>query len=244
MRNRKISLLSLIWAMSLLFSTGFHSVQMENLPVSAAGDDDDLRLMSSNAQAVSFHLAVPWEEVSQESISVEGESFTKLEIPGWDQLNEPGAPALPYKVVMIGVPFGADLVIDVKVGKSRTIDLGAPVVPAQSQVLADGWTSEVEALTFPEVKTQTRMDLDIYGEDTAYPGVLAKTNNDGIMRGQRIAAIAVYPVQYNPTENSLVIYDEMWVEVRFTHSQPENSTLTAGDHSPFSDLLSATLLNY
>ena len=145
---------------------------------------------------------------------------------------------------MIGVPFGADLIIDVKVGESRTIDLQAPVLPAQSQVLAQGQGSDVEALTFPDVQTQIRKDPDIYGEDTAYPGVFAKTNNVGIMRGQRIAAIAVYPVQYNPTENSLVIYEEMWVEVRFTHSQPENSTLTAGDHSPFSDLLSATLLNY
>ena len=244
MRNKKSSLLLLVWTISLILNTGFRSVQTTNFQASVGGDGDDLRLLNSSAQAVNFHLAVPWEELSQESISVEGDSFSKLEIPAWDQLSEPGAPALPYKVAMIGVPFGADLIIDVKVGESRTIDLQAPVLPAQSQVLAQGQGSDVEALTFPDVQTQIRKDPDIYGEDTAYPGVFAKTNNVGIMRGQRIAAIAVYPVQYNPTENSLVIYEEMWVEVRFTNSQPEISTLKAEDHSPFSDLLSTTLLNY
>ena len=244
MRNKKTSLLLLIWAVILIFSTGLPSVQAGSQPASRAGGEDDLHLLKSSSQEVSFHLTVPWQDLSQENVVDESDKFAFVRIPDWDHLREPGAPALPYKLVTIGVPFGAEMVVEVKVGKSRTIDLSAPVLPAQSQFLVQELISDAETLTFPQVQTQTQMDPDIYGKDTAYPGILAEINNDGVMRGQRIAAIAVYPLQYNPSTGSLVIYEEMWVEVRFLNSQPNNTVTQADERSPFSNLLATSLLNY
>lgn len=244
MRNKKNSLLLYIWAMSLIFSMGFSPVQASSLSTSRGGSGDDLSLSNSNAREVSFHLTVPWQEVPLESISVEGDKFSVLRIPGWDQLIKPGAPALPYKVVMIGVPFGVDLALEVKVGKLKKINLNAPIIPAESQVLAQKPIPDMESLTFPQVQTQLRMDPDIYSKDTAYPGILAEINNDGIMRGQRIAAIAVYPFQYNPTEESLVIYEELWVKIQFSSSSKNDIVMSVDNHSPFSNLLSNSLLNY
>ena len=64
MRNKKSSLLLLVWTISLILNTGFRSVQTTNFQASVGGDGDDLRLLNSSAQAVNFHLAVPWEELS------------------------------------------------------------------------------------------------------------------------------------------------------------------------------------
>jgi len=70
----------------------------------------------------------------------------------------------------------------------------------------------------PETSYTFEEDPAIYGGVAAYPGALAQVANEGVVRQQRVAGIAAYPVQYNPATRELTIYESLTVHVTFTPS--------------------------
>ncbi len=54
-----------------------------------------------------------------------------------------------------------------------------------------------------------------YSQPGNYPGYYAKLHNNGIMRGQQIANLWIYPYQYDPTTSKLYVYSDLKVKVEF-----------------------------
>ncbi len=56
-----------------------------------------------------------------------------------------------------------------------------------------------------------------------YPGALAEVASDGIVRQQRVAGIAAYPVQYRPGTRELTVYESLTIRLTFRAVEPDTS---------------------
>lgn len=244
MKKRNVNFFLLSCSLVFLTGIGFRPVHSSDQTVSTGEGKIGVELISSSEQGVSFHLSVPWESLKQESVQEEGRAYTSLSLPGWNRISQPGAPALPSRAVTIGVPFGAEVTVSVVTGNSRTITLDTPILPIFSQINDEALVLSQEGLPMQQVQTEILMDEDIYGTPDSYPGKLAEISSEGVMRGQRIVAVAIYPLQYQPAKNALTIYEELWIEIQFSGIQTQPSKAVLEENSVFDDILADTLLNY
>ena len=244
MKVRRSRLILILSAFALLLSSTFQPARAIDGFSQGIGSEDGLRLLASSPEGIGLQLQVPWQNIQQELITDSGTTYTNLTLPAWERMSQPGAPTLPYKLVTFGVPFGAEISVSVKMGKSRMLQLDAPFLPAVSQEVLPEILLDPNEINLPQVQTFTLMDKAVYSRAVNFPGELALITNDGVMRAQRLAAVAIYPLQYNPVSNTLTIYEELWIEIRFSGENSNQTALAEQDDSVFADLLADTLINY
>jgi len=209
------------------------------------GRDQTISLLSSTQESLVFQVTFPRELLSVQEISTDSGSYTRLTIPGWQQISQAGAPMLPYLAEAIGVPFGADVQLMVTPGTSHTIKLSHPILPGSAQEVTWLEGAPADALSAVQgVRTIVEMDPTIYQEESLFPERLARVVNDGTLRHQRVVSVAAYPLQYDPLNDTLVIYDSLLIEVRFSQVQRVSPAVFVPDTAPFETLLQANLLNY
>ena len=89
-----------------------------------------VELIASGNQGVRFEIQVPWQTLKQEIVTIDGQEYVQLSLPGWNNSSQPGHPTLPFLVSQLGVPHGVQLSVQVTPGPAHTITLPAPVLPA------------------------------------------------------------------------------------------------------------------
>jgi parallel beta-helix repeat protein len=130
-------------------------------------------------------------------------------VSGYDQVRmadarfpaEPGTPSLPVRFVQIAIP--ADLHVEkVKLVFSEHVELGSTykLYPAQQFYPVSDLPTKEEQVEF------VQPDPAVYALNTEYPGELASVTNNGYLGGQHIAGVALYPLQYVPSEGKLILY--------------------------------------
>lgn len=200
------------------------------------------QLFSSSDSGVKFEVVVPWKSLHQEIIKVDDQSFTSINLPEWSNTSLEGAPALPFMTKAIGVPFGADISVKVVPGKMHTFELSEPVLPVPTQEInMDTVGLELDTIPYSHRVTP---NPEIYRSDEAYPGKLAEITNDGVVRQQRVAGIGIYPVQYHPQSNTLIIYESFQVEVVFEGTQEITKGEARAESEVYEAIFQSTLMNY
>lgn len=213
--------------------------------VKAGPSIDGTRLTSADEQGVQFVVQVPWQDLSLESVDHEAQKFTRVSLPGWETSAEAGTPELPAWIEMIGVPFNAEVSITVITGKAHEIKLEHPVLPGvglrveQPQPDVQG-----DFNAFPDLTYYREMDQSIYENQQDYPGVLGKVVNDGVLRQQRVAGVAVYPVQYHIVTNTLTIYETLHVTISFKGGYEIEREIVTADQEVYEGIYEGSLLNY
>ena len=216
------------------------------LPVQATGPTPgDIQVLSSDTRGVTFEVFVPWQSLSQETVTYASQTFTKVTIPGWDAISQPGEPELPLLIEAIGVPFGVTLSVSVKAGKAHSFKLENPVLPAATQTAVFEPSDMLE--DFPESPSlifSREANALVYETQQTYPGIPAEVVNDGVLRQQRVAGVAVYPVQYDPQSNTITIYKSLLVTITFEGVLDIERMATVEDTDAFEDIYQYALLNY
>ncbi|MBD3235870.1 MAG: T9SS type A sorting domain-containing protein [Candidatus Eisenbacteria bacterium] len=115
---------------------------------------------------------------------------------------DPGAPVLPLAGARILLPPG-ETVTDVQVIPGARIELpGSHAVAVGQPQMPLSHTGPVAAVP---------ADPEIYESDRAYPGRLHDAVQTGMMRGHRIATLALHPVEYVPASGTLAYYRSLEV---------------------------------
>ena len=162
--------------------------------------DHPVRLLSSTPAGVKFELDVPWQDLRVEPATVGGKAYVRVSLPGWSIIAQPGAPELPFLTETVGVPLRGE---GERTGGARPrAHAGAarPSGAGRNPEVCYGPVAAFEGLpsTARAEPDRGEEDAAVYGEPTAYPGILAQVANEGVVRQQRVAGIAAYPVQYHP----------------------------------------------
>ena len=171
----------------------------------------DIKLSSSSLSGTMIEYEL--KDYHTIELDIKGEKYERLIARGIGSL-PPGAPDLPSEAVWIAIPRGMKATLNIYPGDHNVIN-----IPKLSPVLLPA--AEMKGVAEPEFDK----DESIYGDNSLYPGHLAKIETVSDYRGQPCGLLRVYPFQYNPVTGELQIFERLRVEVSFSGAAeqlPEN----------------------
>ena len=158
------------------------------------------------------------------------EGFSHIEIPGYELLNLPGVPRLPYSSVLVALPPDSDPVLEILVSSESKLPLQAPLVlgsqPAGVEVDSSG---QVIGGAF------TASNEEISGVDQ-----VVTLEPIGILRGVHLARLSFFPVV--PSGDNLRFTSTLKVEVNFGPVL-QSSKFSKMTPDPILDLVQSAVIN-
>jgi len=202
-----------------------------------------IRILESNEQRIVLEVEPPAYSLSERV--VDGIAYDVVSIPDWGMTDEAGAPQLPNRRVMVGVPAGAEIRLEV-VGIMAQEDGPYQLMPAPDVVLGGDPLAQTEPRNQPpQFEERVFESPAIYEKDALHPGVIANVAEVGSMRSQRVVAIDLYPIQYNPVTSRIVFHSQFRVELSLSYPPRRTVLEAAGPENPsFEALLQGHILNY
>ncbi len=165
--------------------------------------------------------------------------FTELIMPRGYSVGDLGTPKLPASKKLIEIPFGAEVSVKVKsytTEEYRLSDFGIehPLMPVQPSLRKD---QNIDEVPF-------RYRADHYGKTGFIEPGLASVEILGVMRGQRLGRLTVAPVHYNPTEGTIMVYNNIVVEIQYTGADKAlTHYIKASTYSPYFDAVYNQVIN-
>ncbi len=171
------------------------------------------------------------------TVHLEGVAYDQVVLPGGTWLPEPGRPAVPVRGALLGVPYGTRLAVTV-VEAEYEDHSGVLLLPVPRS-----WPAGREA--YPTQAEVYEPDAGFYAHDGLYPAQPAEVTRIGVMRDQRVAGIALCPVQYNPARQQLRIARRLRVRVSFVRDERSLGFLPTreGEGGRFEEFYRQSLLN-
>jgi hypothetical protein len=188
-------------------------------------------LASSNNNNVSFSIKINGMLVADKKV---GETaYQLLSIPDGELMMQEGSPQVPMITKLIAIPDCDNVSISVtysnKLGFEKYNILPAPRFEKKKG--QDGSDSQVEV--FEENKS-------MYSSNAEFPGKYGEILETGYVRGQKVARVAIYPVQFNPISKTINAFTDFNINLTFVNpSSSVNKELGI-----FRNMMHHTALNY
>lgn len=210
-------------------------------PVKAADPGEiQISLIRSTTDSVRFEVEIPWSAVTIDNVELENGTFSRVSLPGSAVTDQTGAPELPVIGQMVAVPFGVEVELRVEPGKQRVLAIDHPVIPVPEQVAEQQVPGD---LSLPEYILDYTPDPSFYS-GTVYPSIIGKIANEGIMRQQRVVGVALYPVEYDPANATLTVYESFTVTLAFRGNAVINQAAAEPESLAYEEFFRGVLLNY
>ncbi len=194
-----------------------------------------VHLLRSDEQGIVLELHTPnyeLEEQRQADVVCQ-----RLRVPGYTQSEEAGRPQLPLRVMLLGVPPEAELELEVTPLQTTRVPGYFAVCPAPQAVTEQG-----EDGLRRYVLRETEPDPAVYGVDSFYPAQIARLDDLGFWRSQRLVRLAISPFQINPLSGELKHYQRLRVALRFQGRIGVASAVM--ERKEFETALKGVLVNY
>lgn len=211
----------------------------------------DVRVVATDGAGLTLEVTVPGYDAAMRT-GADGRTYIQLSIPGFVAGADAGAPDLPQRSVLLAVPPGATLGLNVQVLAERDVWLAAPVYPVSAQAADVEGGADAGRPVDPAMATGVRdlftRDPAAYAARTPYPAQLAVLEEVGYVRDLRLARLTVYPLQYVAATGRLRHVQQMRVCVTFSGDGmavgPATArTATRADVGGFDSLLSQAVIN-
>ena len=164
----------------------------------------------ANVTDEGFTASFSFSSIDATEVTTEKGVFSNITIEGTYPSGNVGDPSLPAAHQLISVPYGAKIAsLEVKSYSTTTYSLAdyniKTVMPQQPSVR----------------KNQKPEDVKFVYNEKAYA---AKSFNErpiatmeikGTMRGIQVGSLTINPVQYNPSNNSIRVFNNIEIEVRY-----------------------------
>jgi hypothetical protein len=201
----------------------------------SAGGRAGLVMLESDANGLVLELEVPAFQ------AVETQSDTgpcsRVDLPGWDIVGEPGTPAVPARVLLLALPPGASPTLTVLAKGEERVERDVDLCPAATALPSPESADPAQPLE------ALRMDPSAYAIRQYLPAEMARWGESGMIRSQRVAQLLVQPYQYNPVERSLRY--PAWVRVRVEYGAPPLlNGVGPVEEGEYEAVLAGSLLNY
>jgi len=221
----------------MLFALISIQLRASNPVISVSAEPTKSQVLSSNQSGMElgFHFG----DINTINVKTEMGVFTELRMKGAYSTNRVGDPKLPAQRKLVAIPFGAEVSVNVTSFDVTTIDLGKsglehPLMPLQYDFPKSMDVSDVPF----------QYNVDAYTAKSYNQSEMATIEVLGVMRGVRIARVAIEPVRYNPSTNTLEVYNNIEVSVSYENADWALTEQTyKGTYSPYYDMAYAPLMN-
>ena len=203
----------------------------------------DVRVLASDENAVILAVDVP--DLTFTGQVIGATDFDVISIPGWGVTNETGVPQLPMRRILVGIP--PDARAEVSVLNAVVREFGPyHILPVPDLILQTRPLDQVGPWSTPPLFDERFLESpSVYSIDTQYPGVVARLAEVGYIRDQRVAAIELYPAQYNPVSQQVWFHPRFRVKLSFSYPLGQDSVQSSGGAIPsLEQLLTVQLVNY
>lgn len=214
------------------------------LPVAAASVNTEVRhvvpgfqVLASDDQETVIAFTLP--EYTLRTVAHQAGACQQLEIEGYAQSGENGAPQLPIAGTLLGVPPQAALSVEVISNRVENLPGSFVACPAAQAVAEEGEDGMIRY-----VEKEAQPDPALFSQATPYPAEIVTVEDLGFMRSQRMARLQVSPLQINPSAATAVIYS--YLEIRLRHAGSPQLRAASAEAEPalFEQSLQGALLNY
>ncbi len=135
-------------------------------------------------------------------ITVNGQTYTKLNLEEWSHTNEKGNPELPFLSRSIIIPD--DKKPNLEVIEKEVVEYTMHIIPSKGVLYRDQDPASVP-YEFG----------DVYKTNAFFPATDAEIGEPYILRDFRGVTIKVFPFQYNPVTGLLKVYHKIRVKVSY-----------------------------
>ena len=164
----------------------------------------------ANVSDEGFTASFSFSSIDATEVTTEKGVFSNITIEGTYPSGNVGDPSLPAAHQLISVPYGAKIAsLEVKSYSTTTYSLAdyniKTVMPQQPSVR----------------KNQKPEDVKFVYNEKAYAAKsfnerpIATMEINGTMRGIQVGSLTINPVQYNPSTNSIRVFNNIEIEVRY-----------------------------
>ena len=164
----------------------------------------------ANVTDEGFTASFSFSSIDATEVTTEKGVFSNITIEGTYPSGNVGDPSLPAAHQLISVPYGAKIAsLEVKSYSTTTYSLAdyniKTVMPQQPSVR----------------KNQKPEDVKFVYNEKAYAAKsfnerpIATMEINGTMRGIQVGSLTINPVQYNPSTNSIRVFNNIEIEVRY-----------------------------
>ena len=208
---KKFRLLSAAFLMmGLLFGT---QVMAQHIELGAAKSAQTCANVTDEGFTASFSFS----SIDAAEVATEKGVFSTLTMDNTYPAGNIGEPSLPAANKLIAIPYGvSDVTVEVKGYTTKVYSL------------ADFGIKTIYPQQAPLFKNQKPEDVPFVYSEKAYAHKgfaerpIAEVKIQGTMRGIQVGALTVNPVQYDAASNSIRVFNDIDVEVRY--SQYDKST--------------------
>lgn len=200
------SLTTLFLALALMMG----AVLVSSFSTQAEGvNSAEIFQLKSSRESLSFTLNTPSPFIAKDgTLQIDGLTATT---------KNPGAPALPSYSTLIALPPNANPIITLNTPSIITtqVDEIAPIKSLSPDLVKD--VDQLYAIDQLEDEGNlvSSKDTGIYAQDSSYPAVRYELSEPMMMRDLRVARLTLYPVQYNPVQQTIQSANQMSVDISF-----------------------------
>ncbi len=195
-----------------------------SLFASQDADASTFRVTLSDQHRIVLELSSPEPQI--ESVRFNGESFSRIRMPGSEPSAEEGSPELPIFSALVAIPVNATYTVNYEYSNVKTIRDVKP-----QPVVAD------------ETKLTTLSSAYIGNEK--YPASLVTSSEDAFLRDFRVLPLQAYPLSWDPVENSLTQYGDIRITIELSYGDADGEPIPYTTYSStFEKLYDAQILNF
>lgn len=197
-----------------------------------------LTVVRSDLESIVVALTVAHYEI--ETLSHDGEPFQRVLIPDTSQTAVPGAPQVPTRGALLGLPttLGASLrVLEADCETLSPYKLYPASQPVAESDALDDWGTGRMVEHFV-------LNDELYSADSFWPTAPAELTTTGNLREQAVTQVQFYPVQHNPVRQQIRLCRRIVVEVIWDSHTRLAATTNELVSPDFEVLLRSSLLNY
>lgn len=202
-----------------------------------ASGGDDVYVSPMGAEALTVRLALPDYQVT--AVKRGDVDYQQIQVlaEDWTASGESGSPQLPERNLLLAVPPGGDVALEVLTPATEAVPGQYNLQPAPNAAVPD---LESEAAS---LELTWKADVDAYAQDRWLPASQAEISEEGWLRGMRFVRLALRPFQYNPASGELRAAANMAVRLTFSGANASIAN-PAGPDPIFDDVLAATFPNF
>ena len=196
-------------------------------------------------ERLSFDVEVAWESMEVAPVTIGKQTFWSISLNDTNEFSKPGAPIIPVISRTLAIPFGVSLKLKVTPENPHVIRVAGEVLPGPTQ--SAEWN--LDKINFadanmPEILVTSERDNSIYASDTPFPGKNGEIASDGVIRQQRITGIILFPLQYNPVERVIILYEKLHVDVILSGNYILSNTNPRPESEAYEQILGSSVDNY